>query len=226
MATLEQNERVAAPWLADCVAHVIDDDAEARTSAAVLLRSMGLPAETYPSAEDYLERVGEGTTNRGVVLLDLRLLGMNGIELLGKLSVRQKSLFPVVMVSAYADVSAAVKALELGAHTLLTKPYREQELWDAVVGALRLSYKNDELRRTHEEEELRLAKITEAEQKVLDKILSGSSNKQIAMELDISLRTVDVRKKSILKKLGADSLPELVWLIAKHKTVARQINES
>lgn len=220
----ENDADAEVPWLSNCLAHVIDDDTEARTSTSVLLRSMGLATEAHASAEAFLGSWTEAP-GRGALILDLRLLGMSGIDLLERLSPRQKALFPVVMVSAYADVPDAVKALELGAYTLLTKPYRDQELWDAVVGAAKLGYENELLRKTHEQVTERLKLISKDERDVMERIITGASNKEISKALDISLRTVDMRKKSILTKLDVENVPELIWTIARHNTVAEQLRD-
>lgn len=220
----ENEEGGDVAWLSNCLAHVIDDDTEARTSTKVLLRSMGLPTEAHASAEAFLDSWTD-SPGRGALVLDLRLLGMSGIDLLERLSPRQKALFPVVMVSAYADVPDAVRALELGAYTLLTKPYRDQELWDAVVGAVKLGYENEQLRKTHEQVTERLKLISKDERDVMERIITGASNKEISKALDISLRTVDMRKKSILTKLDVENVPELIWTIARHNTVAEQLRD-
>ena len=137
------------------------------------------------------------------------MTGMSGLQLLQQLASR-KSTLPAVVITGYADVPMAVKAMQAGAMTFLEKPCQDQELWQAIQQALDKEKSIQSLRRQKSEIESRLATLTEDEIAVLRKLLEGLPNKRIAVDLDIGLRTVELRRSNIMKKMQAASLPELV----------------
>jgi two-component system response regulator FixJ len=134
---------------------------------------------------------------------------MSGLQLLQQLQAK-KSTLPAIVITGYADVPMAVKAMQSGAMTFLEKPCQEQELWQAIQQALDREQALLALRRQQGEIEGRLATLTEDEVAVLHKLLEGLPNKRIAVDLDIGLRTVELRRSNIMKKMSANSLPELV----------------
>jgi two-component system, LuxR family, response regulator FixJ len=199
---------------------VIDDDPGARGSVAALVESMGARAAQFRSAEEFLASY-DGSQS-GCLVVDMRLRGMSGIELLETMS-RRPFQPPALLVSAFADVPLTVRAMSLGAVTVLQKPYRDQELWDAIGNALTLSS-----HRRRDEAHVRkrqacMASLTPEEAQVLDLILAGKPNKGIARELGVGLRTVEGRRHSIMAKLGAHSLAELVHVAWETRMLAGRL---
>jgi two-component system, LuxR family, response regulator FixJ len=186
---------------------VVDDDAGARESVVALVGLKGLRAQGFASAEEFLAQYDP--SQNGCVVIDVRMAGMSGLELLGTLKARKSSL-PVVVITGYADVPMAVRAMQEGAVTFLEKPCGEQELWQAISQALEIEKNQHAQRKQRAETEARLAALTEDELEVLRRLLAGHANKRIASDLDIGLRTVELRRSNIMKKMQATSLPDLV----------------
>jgi len=188
---------------------VVDDDAGARESVVALVGLKGLKAEGFTSAEEFLAQYDP--SNKGCVVADVRMAGMSGLELLAELKARNSSL-PVIVITGYADVPMAVRAMQQGAVTFLEKPCQEQELWQAVQEALALEQSQHAQRKQRAAVEARLAMLTEDELDVFRRLLQGHANKRIASDLDIGLRTVELRRSNIMRKMQATSLPDLVRL--------------
>ncbi len=197
-----ENETTAQP-----IVFVVDDDPAARNSLAALISSRDLPVKTFASAEEFLDAYQP--QERACLIADVRMTGMSGLELQEKLAARELNL-PVIVITGFADVPTAVRAMKAGAVTFLEKPCSEQEITDAIETALDIERKNNELRARREEIEASLNELDEIEQAVLDKILAGLPNKTIATDLNLGLRTVEFRRARIFQKLHADSLAELV----------------
>jgi two-component system response regulator FixJ len=187
--------------------YVVDDDAAARESVMALVSLKGLPAQGFSSAEEFLSQFDP--SQAGCLVVDVRMAGMSGLQLLETLQARNIS-FPVIVITGYADVPMAVKAMQAGAMTFLEKPCQEQELWNAILQALDLEKAQQAQRKLRTDIETRLGTLTEDEVAVLRKLLEGLPNKRIAVDLDIGLRTVELRRSNIMKKMNANSLPELV----------------
>jgi FixJ family two-component response regulator len=194
----------------DPVIFIVDDDPAARNSLAALVTSRGLAVQTFASAEDFLTRYDPAS--RGCLIADVRMTGMSGLELQEQMAGRRVNL-PVIVITGFADISMAVRAMRAGAVTFLEKPCTEQELWDAVQLALDAEAKSNELRLRHREIEQRYAALTSAEHQVLAKIMSGATNKTIAHDLQLGMRTVEMRRSKIMEKMNAGSLQELVRLV-------------
>tara|TARA_B100000809_G_scaffold261314_1_gene309943 strand:- start:353 stop:961 length:609 start_codon:yes stop_codon:yes gene_type:complete len=194
------------------VVYVVDDDADARESVSALVESMGLRAEAFASAEDFLGRVNDSC--QGCVVTDVRMLGINGLELQERL-LGQEIPLPVIVITAHADVPLAVRAMQNGAVTLLEKPCREQELWDSIRTALTLDAESRSLFDLRRETQQRFSTLTNEEQRVMQLMVDGKLNKVIASQLDISTRTVELRWHNVLKKMGASSLAELVRMVVE-----------
>jgi FixJ family two-component response regulator len=192
---------------ANATVFVVDDDAAARESVAALVSLKGLAAKGFASAEEFLRQYDDA--QRGCLVVDVRMAGMSGLQLLQHLQSRG-SVLPSVVITGYADVPMAVKAMQAGAMTFLEKPCQEQELWQAIQQALDREQAQQALRKQKSEIEARMATLTEDEVAVLRKLLEGLPNKRIAVDLDIGLRTVELRRSNIMKKMQAASLPELV----------------
>jgi FixJ family two-component response regulator len=194
----------------DPVIFVVDDDPAARNSLAALVTSRGLAVETYGSAEEFLQNYD--ATKRGCLIADVRMTGMSGLELQEQMAAQQVNL-PVIVITGFADVPMAVRAMRAGAVTFLEKPCTEQELSEAIAMALDAEARSNELREKHSEIEERYATITPAEHQVLAKLMAGLTNKTIAYELELGMRTVEMRRAKIMEKMHAESLPELVRLV-------------
>lgn len=187
--------------------YIIDDDPAMRQLLSELVASMELCPETCASAHEFLEHCAPAEP--GCVLLDVRMPDMSGMELLDVMR-RQGIPFPVIVVSAHGDVPTAVRAMRAGAINFLEKPFRDQELWEAIHEAVRRDGETRRLMRRKRRIQRRLAKLNQGEHQVLDRMLDGKANKDIAGELDLSVRTIEVRRAKIMEKMQADSLAKLV----------------
>ena len=193
--------------LDQAVVYIVDDDAAAREAVAALVGEMNVAAQTFPSAEAFLQHYDGHRP--GCLVTDVRMLGMSGVELQERLAQDGVSL-SVVVLTAYADTPTTIRAIRGGAVTLLEKPCRDQELWDAIRSALLKDVETyleeqriDDIRR-------RIQSLTPAERKVLELMVEGLSNKLMAKRLHVSVRTIEVRRHKVFEKLQADSLAELV----------------
>jgi FixJ family two-component response regulator len=189
---------------------VVDDDEQARSSVCALVRSMGMSAESFASAEDFLNRYTPGRP--GCLVTDYRMLGMSGLELQEEL-IRRNIALPVIVLTAYARTSVAVQAMKAGAVTMLDKPYAEDDLWDAIRKALAQGAVAQTKAARREEFRRRIAALAPSERAVMDLIVGGDANKVIANKLGVSLRTVENRRHEVLEKMHADSVAELVRMV-------------
>lgn len=191
----------------DAKVFVIDDDPAARDSVAAVVQSKGVPVESYASAEDFLAAF-DGATH-GCIITDVRMTGMSGLDLQDALRKRGISL-PVVVITGFGDVPTAVRAMKAGAFSFLEKPCQNAELWSAISAALESSSaRRDEQAQQHA---IRrdLDTLTPDERRVLGAMVAGKPNKTVAAEFDLGLRTVELRRANIMKKMHADSLATLV----------------
>jgi FixJ family two-component response regulator len=189
------------------VIFVVDDDPAARVSLAALIKSRGMSVESFASAEEFLAAYRPG--RRGCLLVDVRMTGMSGLDLLERLAELHAHL-PVIVITGFADVPMAVRAMRAGATSFLEKPCTEQEIWDAIQAGLDTEAKANRLWQKREEIAARFESLSSGEREVLDRILAGSTNKVIAKDLNLGMRTVELRRANIMEKMGADSVPELV----------------
>jgi FixJ family two-component response regulator len=189
------------------VVFVIDDDASLRHSLSSLFRSIGLKVEVFDSATDFL-KIGRPEV-ASCLVLDVRLPGLSGLDFqteLAKANIR----IPIVFITGHGDIPMTVKAMKAGAVEFLTKPFREQDLLDAV----RLGLERDRRRREGEtivsELRLRFDALTSREQEVMAFVTAGLMNKQIAADLGVSEITVKVHRGNVMRKMSAKSLADLV----------------
>ena len=195
--------------------HIVDDDESALKPIAKVVEAIGLKAETYPSAEEFLDRyVPAGPA---CLVLDVRMPEMSGVALQERLAEAEIKL-PTIMISAHADVPLAVRVMRNGALNFLEKPFRMHELSDSIQEAIRLD--RDEWRRREEEENARrrLGQLKPPERQVLELVVAGKTNKMIAKELGVSVRTVENRRARIMKKLQVKSRTELLALAASDRS--------
>jgi FixJ family two-component response regulator len=186
---------------------VIDDDASMRTSLSSLFRSVGLKVEVFDSAADFL-KVGRPDA-ASCLVLDVRLPGVSGLDFQAEL-VKANIRIPIVFITGHGDIPMTVKAMKAGAVEFLTKPFREQDLLDAV----RLGLERDRARRAGEailsELRGRFEGLTSREQEVMAFVTSGLMNKQIAADLGVSEITIKVHRGNVMRKMSAKSLADLV----------------
>ena len=189
---------------------IVDDDAPVRDSLSLLLGLKGYATHSFASAEDFLSACQPEW--HGCLLLDIRMAGMNGLELQQQLLSRQIPL-PIIFITAHGDVAAARAALKAGAADFLEKPLDDRLLLATITTALKRSaYQRDEALVTQEIMD-RMARLTAREREVMEKVTLGEPNREIARQLDISPRTVEVYKARMMEKMQAHSLPELILLV-------------
>lgn len=189
------------------IVYVVDDDPASREAVAELVQEMGVQSKTFGSAEEFLEKY-DGR-RPACLVTDVRMLRMSGLELQEELEERGTGLATIVL-TAYADTPVTVRAIKNGAVTLLEKPCRDLELWDAIREGLSQDSATWAADCQQRERAEQLASLTDAERAVLDLILDGEPNKAVASKLEISVRTVEVRRQNIYSKMHADSIAQLV----------------
>ena len=189
------------------VVHVVDDDQAVRESLSFMLDSAGLQARTYASATELLERIDN--LERGVIITDVRMPGMTGLELVARLAQRSVA-YPIIVLTGHADVAMAVEAMKAGVIDFIEKPFDDDALLAAVeLGRQRLE---GEAGRQAEQEEARarVAQLTPREKDVFEAIAAGESNKSAAQKLGISPRTVEIYRANVMEKMRARTLSDLV----------------
>ncbi|MBU4271051.1 MAG: response regulator [Planctomycetes bacterium] len=189
---------------------IIDDDPAVRQALTVLVRSMRLQAEAYESAQEFLDAFD--AARPGCLLLDVRMPGISGLGLLEQFN-REDIPLPAIVMSAYGDVPMVVRAMKAGALNFLEKPCRDQQLWEAIQEALKWDNQHRQSLALRSKVRDRLQRLTSGEHDVLRLLIDGKSNKTIAAELNLSVRTIEVRRAKLMKKkMRADSLAELIRL--------------
>ena len=189
---------------------VVDDDEAVRTSLRLLLKSVGLPVETFASAQEFLDQFDP--RRAGCLVLDIRMPGMSGLELQQHLNDRH-SIMPIVFITGHGDVPMAVEAMQAGAVDFIQKPFRDQDLIDRINRALD---KDREMRselRERDEIRRRMSQLTPREREVLELVTQGKANKVIAGDLNVSQRTVEIHRARVMEKMGANSLAHLVRMV-------------
>jgi FixJ family two-component response regulator len=187
--------------------YVIDDDSAARTAVRSLLDSVGLRVETFGSARDFLEYPRPDAP--ACMVLDVRLPGVSGLDFQRDLAARNIAI-PIIFITGHGDIPMSVEAMKAGAVEFLTKPFRGQVLLDAIQKAI----ERDRAVRAQESQIIELraraASLTPREHEVMQFVISGLLNKQIAAALGTSERTIKIHRGQAMRKMGADSLPDLV----------------
>ena len=194
----------------ETIVYVVDDDDAARDSLAFLLKSAKLPVATFDSGDAFLAKLPD--IAGGCVITDIRMPGINGIELLKRLR-KMPDPPSVIVITGHGDVPLAVEAMKHGAADFLEKPFDDEVLLGAVQNAL--ARREADGRRDAQRSEVldKLATLSNRERQVLDGLVAGLPNKSIAYDLEISPRTVEVHRASVMSKMQAKSLPELVRMV-------------
>jgi FixJ family two-component response regulator len=189
------------------IVHVVDDDASMRGALESLFDSVGLGTQTYAAAGDFLAT--SLAERPGCIVIDIRLPDMNGLDFQAQLT-RMGVRLPVVMMTGYGDIPMSVRAMKRGAVDFLPKPFRDQDMLDAVMAAI----ERDRQRRTLDGDvsqlQQRFATLSPREQQVMLLVTSGKMNKQVAGDLGISEITVKIHRGAAMRKMGARTLADLV----------------
>lgn len=187
--------------------HIVDDDDAVRDALTLLMHSENIPVQAYASAEEFLDKHAQ--SKLGCLLLDVRMPGMNGLELLEVLKEQDVSI-PVIFITGHGDVSLAVQAMKAGATDFVEKPFNNEHLLRLVGNCLTECININHTSELRHEMEARLAHLTKRERQVMELLVDGKQNKVIARELEISPRTVELHRAKVMEKLHAHSLSEIV----------------
>jgi FixJ family two-component response regulator len=194
------------------VVFVIDDDASMRDAISRLLNAVGLTVQTFASAREFLN--GKLPDVAGCVVLDVRLPGLSGLDLQREM-VERGIHIPVVFITGHGDIPMSVQAMKAGAVEFLTKPFRDQDLLDAVRSGIQLDRKEREERAELAELRDCVRQLTQREQEVMSLVVSGLLNKQIALQLGTSEKTIKIHRSQVMRKMRANSLADLVRMSQK-----------
>jgi FixJ family two-component response regulator len=194
------------------IVYVVDDERAVSISLKRLLRSVGLEARTYASAQEFLR--SDRPDASGCLILDVRLPGLSGLDLQQELTAAKIDL-PVIFITGHGDIPMSVQAMKAGAVEFLTKPFREQDLLEAIQRGI----EQNRITRKHNAEirilQRRYASLTPREREVFPRVTSGLLNKQIAAQLGASEKTIKVHRGQVMQKMEAESLAHLIQMAEK-----------
>ena len=186
---------------------IVDDDKSMRQSLLALMEAAGWQAEAVPRADRALDKLGE--IHPDVILSDVRMPGMSGLELQKALEARQIEI-PMILMTAFGDVSTAVRAMKAGAVDFIEKPFSNQTMLDLIQAALQADAARRHAGAEAAEAARMLERLTPQEHRVYKRVVAGKSNREIGAEMDISVKTVEVHRARVMRKLEAGSVAELV----------------
>jgi FixJ family two-component response regulator len=194
------------------IIYVVDDDSAVRQAMDSLVRSVGLKVRTFVSADEFLR--SKLPNAPGCVILDVRMPGMSGLDLQDEL-LRLDNPMPIIFITGHGDIRMAVRVMKAGAVEFLTKPFRDQELLDCIQQAI----ERDRTRRREQAELRKLRQrfqaLTNREREVMELVITGMPNKQVAGELGASETTIKIHRGQVMHKMQAESVAELVRMAAK-----------
>jgi len=191
----------------DAIIAIVDDDPSVREGLSSLIRSVGLQVETFASAQEFLARPGAEAPS--CLVLDLQLPGLSGLDLQKRMAEVGMEI-PIVFLTGHGNIPASVQAMKAGAVEFLTKPFDEQDLLQAIQEAVERDRRNREQRAEIRELQNRYESLTAREQEVMQQVVSGLLNKQVAAELNITEYTVKIHRGRVMRKMHAESLADLV----------------
>ena len=194
------------------VVFIVDDDSSVRRSLQRLIQSVGLTAKSYASAREFLQS-GHGEET-GCLVLDMRMPEVSGLELQEKMT-KAGILLPIIFISGHSTVPMSVRAMKAGALDFLQKPFDEQDLLEAIYRAIDRSRQGQAKREELKELEARVRSLTPKEHEVFAWVITGLPNKNIADKIATAEKTVKVHRASIMKKMGAQSVADLVRMAEK-----------
>src|SRR5688572_7695577 len=205
------------------IVYVVDDDQAMVESLSWIIQSVGLKVKTYTRPQDFLQEYD--ANQHGCLLLDVRMPGMSGPELQAKLLNETTMTLPIIFISGHGDVPLAVRVMKAGAIDFLTKPFNDQVLLESINKALEVDLVNRERQQENARAEAKFALLSAREVQVLQGIVAGKQNKVISAELNISLKTVEAHRASVMKKMGVKSVSQLVRLVLTN-SVQESVQES
>ena len=190
---------------------IVDDEEDVRDSLKMLIESVGLTAETYDSAQAYLENFD--ASRAGCLILDVRMRGMSGLSLQEYLKNNEPLHPPIIIITGHGDVQMAVRAVKSGASEFLENPFNEQQLLDSIHIAIEQDAEQRGKASQLAEIQKRVDKLTDREKEVMELIVTGMLNKNIAGELHISQSTVEAHRSKVMEKMEARTLSDLMRMI-------------
>ena len=193
--------------LSDAIVAIVDDDLSACEGLSSLIRSIGLRVETFASAQEFLARSSPEAPS--CLVLDIQLPGLSGLDLQKRMAEAELDI-PIVFLTGYGDIPASVQAMKGGAVEFLTKPFDEQELLNAIQEAIERDRSTRRQFALFRDLRTRYDSLTAREQEVMQQVISGLLNKQIAAEINITEFTVKIHRGHVMGKMRADSLADLV----------------
>ena len=194
----------------DPTVFIVDDDDEVRSALALLMESVGMPTETFESAQVFIQQFNPQRS--GCLVLDVRMKGMSGLDLQERLS-KEAIYPPIIVITGHGDVPMAVRAVKAGAIDFIEKPFNDQVLLDSIHRAIEQDAQRRGKAMQLAEIENRLARLTPREREILNQVVSGKRNKTIAFDLDISQSTVEAHRSKVMEKMQARSLSDLMRMM-------------
>ena len=195
---------------------VVDDDQAMRDALSLLLKAGNLQAEIFPDAKNFLETYS--ADRPGCLLLDVRMPGMSGLELQEKL-IKSGICLPIILITGHGDVAMAVRAMKAGALDFIEKPFSSKHLLERIQEALAQDAHARRCQAQHAAIASRVTLLSPREFQVLERVVAGHYNKIIAMELGIGISTVEAHRKRVMEKLQAESLTDLVRIMASYRAL-------